>query len=78
MHWEKVEAISLNGQKEIKNSDSYSASGHHNSLLNMCNIMRAKVVGGWLVKAYKGHGGITFVPDPNYDWEDIEEFYKTL
>ena len=33
-------------------------------------VYRAKVPGGWLVavELSKG-GGITFVPDPDHDWE---------
>jgi hypothetical protein len=33
-------------------------------------IERAKVPGGWLIRMEVGNsGGITFVPDPNYEWE---------
>jgi hypothetical protein len=34
-------------------------------------IERAKVPGGWLVRMEVGGsgGGITFVPDPNHEWE---------
>jgi len=38
---------------------------------------RAKVPGGWLVATWAGTpanqgmgGGVAFVPDPNYGWED--------
>jgi hypothetical protein len=34
-------------------------------------IERAKVPGGWLIRMEVGDsgGGITFVPDPNHEWE---------
>ena len=33
-------------------------------------IERAKVLGGWLIRMEVGDGGgITFVPDPNYEWK---------
>jgi hypothetical protein len=33
-------------------------------------IERTKVPGGWLVRMEVGDGGgITFVPDPNHEWE---------
>jgi len=33
-------------------------------------IERAKVPGGWLIRMEVGEsGGITFVPDPNHEWE---------
>jgi len=35
----------------------------------MSKIMRAKIPGGWLVLSENGFsGGITFVPDPNHEW----------
>ncbi len=31
---------------------------------------RAKIPGGWLVKSKYIHGvGLTFVPDPNHQWD---------
>ena len=30
------------------------------------DITRAKVKGGWLVS---GNSGLTFVPDPNHEWQ---------
>ena len=32
--------------------------------------VRAKIPGGWLVKpSFGSGGGITFVPDPNHEWD---------
>jgi len=31
-------------------------------------VLRAKVPGGWLVHT-KAAGGLTFLPDPNHEWD---------
>jgi hypothetical protein len=34
-------------------------------------VYRAKVPGGWLVyvgNGYHHHGGVTYYPDPNHEW----------
>lgn len=32
-------------------------------------IKRAKIVGGWLVCMGGFNGGMTFIPDPNHEWD---------
>lgn len=38
-----------------------------------CNIDRAKVPGGWLVRmisrGHNGESGLAFVPDPQHTWD---------
>jgi signal transduction protein with GAF and PtsI domain len=40
------------------------------SYLVAYSLGRAKLPGGWLVKAHQPDGeGLTFVPDPNHEWK---------
>jgi hypothetical protein len=33
------------------------------------SILRTQVPGGWLVWIHSDAGGITFYPDPDYEWQ---------
>jgi len=41
---------------------------------NFTSVVRCKIPGGWLVRfethySETGAGGLTFVPDPNHQWD---------